>query len=138
MARRRPIPPLGVPHQGLGRRRPSSGTTAPVTSPVSRRRSHAWCSIVGRRTVGVMTRPDPETAALAAARRFLDSLAGRAAVGEAVGVLQGWRGCDAAQALRDLAGSTGAAGLGVEAARVAALVDARADGTADPDYGGWT
>lgn len=85
-----------------------------------------------------MTRPDPDTASLAAAGRLLDSLAGRAAVGEAVGILQGWRGCDAAQALRDLAGSTGAAGLGVEAARVAALVDARADGTADPDYGGWT
>jgi hypothetical protein len=86
----------------------------------------------------VMTRPDPDTASLAAAGRLLDSLARRAAVGEAVGILRGWRGRDATQALRDLAGSTGACGIGVEAARVAALVDARADGTADPDYGGWT
>jgi hypothetical protein len=80
-----------------------------------------------------MTRPDPDADALAAAgRRLLDSLAARAAVDEAVGVLQGWQGCDAAQARDDLTEDTGA-----EAARVAAAVDARADGTADPDYGGW-
>jgi hypothetical protein len=85
-----------------------------------------------------MTPPDPGADSLAAAgRRLLDSLAGRAAVNEAVGVLRGWQGCDAAQARDDLTGDTGAAGLGAGAARVAAAVDARADGTADPDYGGW-
>jgi hypothetical protein len=81
-----------------------------------------------------MTRPDPDADSLAVAGRLLDSLAGRVAVDEAVGILRGWQGCDAAQARHDL---TGGAGLGAEAARVAAAVDARADGTADPDYGDW-
>jgi hypothetical protein len=84
-----------------------------------------------------MTRPDPDADSLAAAGRLLDSLTGRAAVDEAVGVLRGWQGCDAARARDELTEDTGAAGLGAEAARVAAAVDARADGTADPDYGGW-
>ncbi|MEU4674831.1 hypothetical protein AB0F91_44565 [Amycolatopsis sp. NPDC023774] len=85
-----------------------------------------------------MTRPDPDAESLAAAGRLLlDSLARRAAVGEAVGIMQCWQGCDAAQARHDLTGGTDVAGLGAEAARVAALVNARADGTADPDYGGW-
>jgi hypothetical protein len=86
-----------------------------------------------------MTRPDPDADSHASAgRRLLDSLAVRAAVNEAVGVLQGWQGCDAAQARDELTGGTGVSGLGAEAARVAAAVDAQADGTADPDYGGWT
>ncbi|ADJ48273.1 hypothetical protein AMES_6448 [Amycolatopsis mediterranei S699] len=86
-----------------------------------------------------MTRPDPDTGSLAAAgRRLLDSLARRVAVDEAVGVLQGWQGCDAAQARGELTEDAGDVGLGAEAARVAAAVDAQADGTADPDYGGWT
>ncbi|MEV6828238.1 hypothetical protein [Amycolatopsis sp. NPDC051102] len=85
-----------------------------------------------------MTRPDPDAGSLpAAGRRLLDSLARRAAVDEAIGVLQGWQGCDAAQARDELTEDTGEAGLAAEAARVAAAVDARADGTADPDYGGW-
>ncbi|MEV7094966.1 hypothetical protein AB0M80_19225 [Amycolatopsis sp. NPDC051045] len=80
-----------------------------------------------------MTPPDPDADSPAAAGRLLlDSLAARVAVDEAVGILQGWQGCDAAQARHDL---TGGAGLGAEAARVAAVVDARADGTADPDFG---
>jgi hypothetical protein len=82
-----------------------------------------------------MTRPDPDADPPAAAGRFLlDSLAGRVAVDEAVGILRAWQGCDAAQALDDLAGGVG---LGAEAARVAAVIDARADGMADPDYGDW-
>jgi hypothetical protein len=85
-----------------------------------------------------MTRPDPDADSLAAAgRRLLDSLARRTAVGEAVGVLRSWQGCDAAQARDELTEDTGDAGLDAEAARVAAAVDDRADGTADPDYGGW-
>jgi hypothetical protein len=81
-----------------------------------------------------MTRPDPHADPLTAAARLLrERLAGRVAVDEAVGILQGWQGCDAAQARNDL---TGGAGLDAEAARVASVVDARADGTADPDFEG--
>lgn len=77
--------------------------------------------------------PDPESLEIAA--RVVQALAARAAVNEAVGVLQGWQGCDSAQALDGLSGG---AGREAEASRIAAIVDAQADGTADPDYGGWT
>ncbi|RSN54596.1 hypothetical protein DMH01_36015 [Amycolatopsis sp. WAC 04182] len=79
--------------------------------------------------------PDPESLEIAA--RLVQALEGRAVVSEAVGVLQGWQGCDFAQALDGLSGGTGQAGREAEAARIAAIVDAQADGTADPDYGGW-
>lgn len=80
--------------------------------------------------------PDPNGAANTdAARLLLASLASRTVIGEAVGIVQGWRGCDAAEGLRFLSGDAG--GPGAEAARVAAVSDSAAEGRADPDYGGW-
>ncbi len=85
-----------------------------------------------------MTSPTPDPESLAAADRLLQALVSRTAVNEAVGILQGWQGCDAAQALDDLTCDAGPAGRDAEATRIAAIVNAQADGTADPDYGGWS
>ncbi|MEU3627851.1 hypothetical protein BS329_09135 [Amycolatopsis coloradensis] len=82
-----------------------------------------------------MTTSEPDSFANAA--WVVRALERRVAVNEAVGVLRGWQDCDAGQALADLTGDTGPAGRDAEAARIAAVVNAQADGTADPDYGGW-
>ncbi|MFI9454799.1 hypothetical protein [Amycolatopsis sp. NPDC052450] len=84
-----------------------------------------------------MTSPKPDPELLETAARLVQALEGRAAVNEAVGVLQGWQGCDTAHALDELTDGTGPAGRDAEAVRIAAIVDAQADGTADPDYEGW-
>ncbi|WP_370937748.1 hypothetical protein [Amycolatopsis sp. cg13] len=76
-----------------------------------------------------------EAACTAAARLLSASIAKRAAIGEAVGIVQSTRGCDAAEALRVLSGGSG--GDSAEAARVVAAADASAESPADPDYGGW-
>ncbi|RSM63034.1 hypothetical protein DMH03_13430 [Amycolatopsis sp. WAC 01376] len=80
-----------------------------------------------------MTSPKPDPELLEAAAGLVRALEGRAAVNEAVGVLQGWQGCDTAHALNAAID----AGRDAEAVRIAAIVDAQADGTADPDYEGW-
>ncbi|MBB1158352.1 MULTISPECIES: ANTAR domain-containing protein [Amycolatopsis] len=80
----------------------------------------------------------PDDAENAAAARMLRaSVAARATIDEAVGILQGRHGLDAEQAFRALAGGAGVQGTGAEAARVAAVADAAAEGGADPDYGDW-
>lgn len=84
-----------------------------------------------------MTSAQPDPEALATAVRLVDALEGPAAVNEAIGILRGWQGCDAAQALDNLTGGAGPAERDAEAARIVAVVNAQADGTADPDYGDW-
>lgn len=79
----------------------------------------------------------PYDTAHAAARSLRVSLTARTTIGEAVGVLRDWHGCDAEEALRVLTGDAGATGVGAEAVRVAAVVDAAAEGGTDPDYLGW-
>ncbi len=67
---------------------------------------------------------DEDRAALAA--RMVTALSRRTALEEAVGVLRCWHDCGTAQARLDLVDD--------EVARVAAVVDADADGRADPDW----
>jgi hypothetical protein len=71
-----------------------------------------------------------------AARRLLERTAQRAALNEAVGILQAWQACGRQQARDDLDHAHGLAGQDAEARRVIAVVDAAADGRADPD-GDW-
>lgn len=71
-----------------------------------------------------------------AARRLLERTRQRAARNEAVGILQAWQACGRQQARDDLDDAHGLAGPDAEARRVIAVVDAAADGRADPD-GDW-
>jgi hypothetical protein len=72
----------------------------------------------------------------AVVRRVTSSLARRAARDEAVGVLSCWQHCDATQARRDLVARERLDDQDAEVARVAAIVNARADGRGDPDWDG--
>jgi hypothetical protein len=65
--------------------------------------------------------------------RLLEQLRAHGAVDEAVGILQARRACSRRQAREDLGLRRGAAGMGAEARRMIAVVDASADGQADPD-----
>lgn len=69
-------------------------------------------------------------------RRLTSSLARRAALEEAVGALSCWEHCDATQARQDLVAPGHLDDQDAEVARVAAIVDARADGHGDPDWDG--
>jgi hypothetical protein len=64
---------------------------------------------------------------------LLARLRQRAAVSEAVGILQVWHACGQQQARADLYAEFRASGPSGEAARIIAVVDAAADGRADPD-----
>ncbi len=75
---------------------------------------------------------DKDRTALAA--RMVTALSRRTALEEAVGVVRCWHDCGTAQARRDLVDQDGVAGQDAQAARVVAIVDADADGRADPDW----
>jgi hypothetical protein len=81
-----------------------------------------------------MTLPHHDAEQLAVAGRLAHAVARRAMVAEAVGVMRCWQGCDTAQARRILADNAGSGGQEAEAIRVATIVDALADGRADPDW----
>ncbi|GAB3158442.1 hypothetical protein [Amycolatopsis sp. NPDC004378] len=69
------------------------------------------------------------------ARRLLTRTELRAAENEAVGILQVWHDCRREQARDELDVTGTAAGQEVEARRIIAVVDADANGRADPDAG---
>ncbi|CCH31831.1 hypothetical protein ABZ816_25850 [Actinosynnema sp. NPDC047251] len=71
-----------------------------------------------------------EQAREAEARRVVDRMLRRAALHEAIGILQVWNSCGPQQARDDLHHSTS---QDTEAHRVIAAVDATADGRDDPD-----
>ncbi len=71
----------------------------------------------------------------AAARRIVDEVAARGAFYEAVGIVQGGvGGGDPASADERFSAGYDDAHCRAEAARMAAIVDAAADGRADPDW----
>jgi len=70
----------------------------------------------------------------ALASRMVAAVSRRADLEEAVGVFRCWHVCGAAQARQDLVDGGGMAGQDAEAARVVAIVDAQAEGRADPDW----
>jgi hypothetical protein len=71
---------------------------------------------------------------IALAARIVAAVSRRAELEEAVGVFRCWHMCDSGQARQDLVDDGGTAGRDAEAARVVALVDAQAEGRADPDW----
>ncbi|MFJ8965999.1 hypothetical protein ACIRG5_42075 [Lentzea sp. NPDC102401] len=75
-----------------------------------------------------MTSPDDT----AAAQRLVDAIARRAALHEAMGVVQAWGGDDV---LERLGAQRSSAECEAEVARVNAVVDAAAEQRADPDWG---
>jgi hypothetical protein len=77
---------------------------------------------------------DEHAERLAVAARLTDALARRTALDEAVGILSCWQRCDSGQARRNMTERGYVDGQDAEVARMAAAVDARADGRADPDY----
>jgi hypothetical protein len=78
--------------------------------------------------------PDERAEQLAVAARLAGVVTRRAALEEAVGILSCWQRCDTGQARQNLVESGDLVGQDAEVARMAAVVDARADGRADPDY----
>ncbi|SES19001.1 hypothetical protein SAMN05216188_12592 [Lentzea xinjiangensis] len=71
----------------------------------------------------------------AAAQRITERLRLRAGLSEGVGILQVWNDCCQQEARDRLLASHGHGGQDAEAARMIAVVDAAADGRADPDAG---
>jgi hypothetical protein len=67
------------------------------------------------------------------ALRVLDRVRRRTVLGEGMGILRAWRGCDSQQARTQLHDGHGELGQDREARRMIAVVDAAAEGTADPD-----
>jgi hypothetical protein len=67
------------------------------------------------------------------ARDLLERMHRRATLSEGVGILQVWRPCRQQQARDELYLAHGDAGQGAEARRMIAVVDAAADGRADPE-----
>ena len=67
------------------------------------------------------------------AQVLLDRMRRRATLSEGVGILQVWRLCRQQQARDELYAEHGGAGQGAEACRMIAVVDATADGRADPE-----
>jgi hypothetical protein len=86
---------------------------------------------------GYMTSPDRDAEQLAVAGRLVHAVVRRATVAEAVGVMRCWQRCDTTQARRTLTENVGCEGQEAEAVRMAAIIDALADGRTDPewDYG---
>ncbi|HEV2087694.1 MAG TPA: hypothetical protein VGR21_05230 [Cryptosporangiaceae bacterium] len=81
-----------------------------------------------------MTSDREPAARLKLARHLVAAVHGRAALDEAVGVLRYWGDCGAQQARQQLYAGHGARGRQIEAARVAAVVDAAADRRGDPEW----
>jgi hypothetical protein len=81
-----------------------------------------------------MVPSDERAEQLAVAARMADAVTRRAALDEAVGILSCWQRCGTGQARRNLVDLGDLVGRDAEVARMAAVVDARADGRADPDY----
>lgn len=81
-----------------------------------------------------MTAEPSSTDRVASARRITEAVVRRAAVNEGVGVLQCWSGGDSRQARQELYDRHGVGGPEAEAVRVAAVVDADANGRADPEW----
>lgn len=75
----------------------------------------------------------PEQRREAAARSLVERVLRQAELNEAVGILQVWRGCGEQQARDDMHTDHGAAGQQAEASRMIAVVNADANGRADPD-----
>ncbi|TWP43814.1 hypothetical protein FKR81_41995 [Lentzea tibetensis] len=80
-----------------------------------------------------MTSPCCDSGDTAAAQRLVDAVTRRAALHEAVGVVQAWGGGDVLERLCDQHSD---AEREAEVARVNAVVDAVAERRADPDWGG--
>ena len=68
-----------------------------------------------------------------AARSLVERVRRRAELNEAIGILQAWSGCGEQQARSDMHAHHGISGQHVEASRMIAVVNADADGRADPD-----
>jgi hypothetical protein len=81
-----------------------------------------------------MAPSDERAEQLVVAARLVGAVTRRAALDEAVGILSCWQRCDTRQARQNLAELGNLVGQDAEVARMAAVVDARADGRADPDY----
>ncbi|MGC4956083.1 hypothetical protein ACLQ2P_22900 [Actinomadura citrea] len=77
---------------------------------------------------------DERAEQIAMARRLVHVLARRTAFDEAVGIVSCWQKCGTVQARRSLVEHENVAGQDAEVARLAAIVDDRADGRADPDW----
>ena len=75
----------------------------------------------------------PERKREAAARSLVERVLRRAELNEAIGILQAWRGCGEQEARDDMHADHGTAGQHAEASRMIAVVNADADGRADPD-----
>ncbi len=73
--------------------------------------------------------PDREQAA----HRLLLGLRQRAALGEGVGILRVWQLCEASEARDELLAAHGQHAQNTEARRMIGVVNAVADGRADPD-----
>lgn len=69
----------------------------------------------------------------ASARRVLARVTLRTTLNEGVGILQAWNICEQRQARDELLAEHGRAGQDAEAQRMIAVVDATANGRADPD-----
>ena len=67
------------------------------------------------------------------ARDLVERLRLRTTLSEGVGILRTWRLCEQQQARDDLHAEHGDAGQDAEARRMIAVVDAAANGSADPD-----
>lgn len=76
---------------------------------------------------------EPEQRWEAAARSLVERMLRRAELNEAIGILQVWRGCGEQQARDDMHTDHGTAGQQAEASRMIAVVNADANGRADPD-----
>jgi GAF domain-containing protein len=81
-----------------------------------------------------MPSSDERPEQIGVARRLVDALARRTALDEAVGILSCWQRCDTVQARHNLVKRGAVVGQDAEVARMAAVVDAQADGRADPDW----
>lgn len=81
-----------------------------------------------------MTSPGRGSGDAAAAQRILDAIRRRAALHEAVGVVLVWGGDNRSDVLERLCDRRSEADREAEVARVNAVVDAAAEGRADPDW----
>ncbi len=82
-----------------------------------------------------MTSPGRGSGDAAAAHRLVHAVTRRAALHEAIGVVQAWSG-DHGDVLERLCDRRSDAEREAEVARVNALVDAAAEGRGDPDWSG--
>lgn len=81
-----------------------------------------------------MTSPERLAELAAVARRLLDDVDRRAALDEGIGVLVAQEQSNGQTARRHLLDTHGLLGQDAEAARLVAIVNATAEGRADPDW----